>query len=75
MGMAGSESELDSFPAFHTKQQLLGSFPFTDLLLRDVLIPPGLRANTEKPLFSTKRHDTNTLWIAKVVIHATRNQR
>lgn len=46
--MAGSESEVDSFPVFHTQQQLLGSFPFTDFLLGDAPIPPGLRANIEK---------------------------
>ena len=73
MGMAGSESEVDSFPAFHTK--LLESFHFTDLLLRDAPVPLGLRANTEKPHFGTKRHNTNTSWIAKVVTYATRYQR
>lgn len=71
MRMTGSESEVDSFPAFHTEQQLLESFCFTDLLLGDAPIPPGLRANTEKPHFSTERHNTNTSWIAKVVTYAT----
>lgn len=58
--MAGSESEIDSFPAFHTEQQLLGSYHFTGLLLGDASILPGFRANTEKPRFSTKWHNTMT---------------
>lgn len=75
MGMAGSESEVDLLSALHTAQQLLGSFHFTDFLLRDAPVPSCLRAKTEKPHFGTKRHNTNTSWIAKVVTYATRNQR
>lgn len=72
--MAGSESEVNSSPAVHTKQQLLESFCFTGLLLMNALIPWALETNTEKSHFGTTRHNKNTPWIAEVVSHITRSQ-